>query len=153
MTIDRSTPDLGSLYQEVILDHYKRPRNRGQVEPHDADVHMRNPSCGDEIRLQFRLEEGRVAEIAFTGDGCSISQASSSMMTDLVKGRTPEEALAIARRFTEMMHGEEEAATDKALGQSRVLKGVSRFPARVKCALLAWDAFQEGVKQTRGEAP
>ena len=148
MTIDRSTPDLGALYQEVILDHYKRPRNRGAVDPHDADVHMRNPSCGDEIRLQMRLENGRVAEIAFTGDGCSISQASSSMMTDLVKGHTPEEGLAIARRFTEMMHGDGDAAKDKALGQARVLSGVSRFPARVKCALLAWDAFQEGLKQT-----
>ena len=99
MTIDRSAPDLGALYQEVILDHYKRPRNRGAVDPHDTDVHMRNPSCGDEIRLQMRLEEGRVADIGFTGEGCSISQASSSMMTDLVKGCTPEEALAIARRF------------------------------------------------------
>ena len=150
MTIDRSPPDLGALYQEVILDHYKRPRNRGAVDPHDADVHMRNPSCGDEIRLQLRLEDGRVADIAFTGDGCSISQASSSMMTDLVKGHTPEEGLAIARRFTEMMHGDADAAKDKALGQARVLSGVSRFPARVKCALLAWDAFQEGLKQTGG---
>ena len=148
MTIDRSTPDLGALYQEVILDHYKRPRNRGAVEPHDADVHMRNPSCGDEIRLQLRLENGRIAAIAFTGEGCSISQASSSMMTDLVKGHTPEEGIAIARRFTEMMHGDGDAAKDKTLGQARVLSGVSRFPARVKCALLAWDAFQEGLKQT-----
>ena len=147
MEIDRSTPDLGSLYQEVILDHYKRPRNRGAVDPHDADIHMRNPSCGDEIRLQFRMEDGRIAEIAFTGEGCSISQASSSMMTDLVKGRTAEEGIAIARRFTEMMHGDAGAAKDKELGQARVLQGVSKFPARVKCALLSWDAFQEGVKQ------
>ena len=147
MTIDRSTPDLGALYQEVILDHYKRPRNRGAVDPHDADIHMRNPSCGDEIRLQFRLDDGRISDIAFTGDGCSISQASSSMMTDLVKGKTPEEGMAIARRFTQLMHGEKDAAADKSLGQARVLQGVSKFPARVKCALLAWDAFQEGVKQ------
>lgn len=152
MAIDRSTPDLGALYQEVILDHYKRPRNRGAVDPHDADVHMRNPSCGDEIRLQLRLREGLIEEIAFTGEGCSISQASSSMMTDLVKGRTPDDGLALARRFTEMMHGEAEAAKDKALGQARVLQGVSRFPARVKCALLAWDAFQEGLKQAKGSS-
>ena len=148
MSIDRSAPDLGALYQEVILDHYKRPRNRGAVDPHHADVHMRNPSCGDEIRLQMRLDEGRIAEIAFTGEGCSISQASSSMMTDLVKGHSPDEALAIARRFTQMMHGDADAAKDKALGQARVLQGVSKFPARVKCALLAWDAFQEAVRQT-----
>ena len=149
MSIDPSTPDLGALYQEVILDHYKRPRNRGSVDPHDADVHMRNPSCGDEIRLQMRLEEGRIAEIAFTGAGCAISQASSSIMTDLVKGHTPEEGLAIARRFTEMVHGDAAAAKDKSLGQARVLQGVSRFADRVKCSMLAWDAFQEGMKQAQ----
>ena len=147
MTIDRSTPDLGALYQEVILDHYKRPRNRHAVDPHDTDVHMRNPSCGDEIRLQMRLEEGRVAEIGFTGEGCTISQASSSMMTDLVKGKTVEEGLAIARRFTDMVHGDPDAAKDKLLGQARVLQGVSRFADRVKCSMLAWDALQESLKQ------
>ena len=146
MTIDRATPDLGALYQEVILDHYKRPRNRGAVDPHDADVHMRNPSCGDEIRLQFRLEAGRIANIAFTGDGCSISQSAASMMTQLVRGKSRDDALALAGRFTEMMHGDAGAAKDKELGQARVLQGVSKFPARVKCALLAWDAFQEGLK-------
>ena len=147
MSVDRSTPDLGALYQEVILDHYKRPRNRGGVDPNDVDIEMRNPSCGDEIRLQLRLEDGRIAAIGFSGVGCAISQASSSMMTDLVKGRTPEEALAIARRFTEMMHGDGDAARDKALGQARALQGVSKFPARVKCALLAWDALQESIKR------
>jgi len=147
MSIDRSTPDLGGLYQEVILDHYKRPRNRGEVDPHDADVHLRNPTCGDEIRLQLRIEDGVVTDIAFTGDGCSISQASSSMMTDLVKGRPAEEGLALARRFTEMMHGVDEAAKDKQLGQARVLQGVAKFPARVKCALLSWEAYQEALKQ------
>lgn len=147
MTIDPSTPDLGALYQEVILDHYKRPRNRGAVDPHDTDVHMRNPSCGDEIRLQMRLENGRIAEIGFTGSGCAISQASSSMMTDLMKGKTPEDAMAIVRRFTEMVHGDAAAAKDKLLGQARALQGVSRFADRVKCSMLAWDAFQESVKQ------
>lgn len=150
MAIDRSTPDLGALYQEVILDHYKRPRNRGAVDPHDADIQMRNPSCGDEIRLQMRLEQGRIAEIAFTGSGCAVSQASSSMMTDLVKGKTPEEALAVAHRFTEMVHGDADAAKDKLLGQARALQGVSRFADRVKCSLLAWDALQESVKAVRG---
>ena len=147
MTIDPSTPDLGALYQEVILDHYKRPRNRGAVEPHDADVHMRNPSCGDEIRLTFRMRDGRIDEIAFTGVGCALSQASSSMMTDLVKGKTLEEGFAVARRFTEMVHGSPEAAKDKLLGQARVLQGVARFADRVKCSMLAWDALQEGLKQ------
>ena len=151
MTIDRSTPDLGALYQEVILDHYKRPRNRHAVDPHDADIHMRNPSCGDEIRLQFRLRDGRIEEIGFTGEGCTISQASSSMMTDLVKGKTLEEGHAIARRFTEMVHGSQDAAKDKLLGQARVLQGVSRFADRVKCSMLAWDALQEGLKQANRE--
>lgn len=150
MTIDRSTPDLGALYQEVILDHYKRPRNRGGVDPHDSDIEMRNPSCGDEIRLQMRLENGRIAHVAFTGSGCAVSQASSSMMTDLVKGKTPEEALAVAHRFTEMVHGDADAAKDKLLGQARALQGVSRFADRVKCSLLAWDALQESVKAVRG---
>ena len=150
MTIDRSTPDLGALYQGVIVDHFRKPRNQGRVDPHDTDIEMRNPSCGDEIRLQMRLEDGRIAVVGFTGSGCAISQASSSMMTDLVKGKTPDEALALARRFTEMVHGDESAAKDKVLGQARVLQGVSKFADRVKCSMLAWDALQESLKQVRG---
>jgi nitrogen fixation NifU-like protein len=145
MSIDRSTPPLASLYQELILDHYRRPRGRGELDGATRTVHMRNPSCGDEIRLQLRVEDDRIADVRFTGEGCSISQASVSMLTQLVRGRTVEEALALARRFTAMMHGDAEAARDRALGDLRALAGVARFPVRVKCALLGWDALGEAV--------
>ena len=138
--------DLNSLFQELILDHYRKPRNRGELA--DArTIHMRNPTCGDEVHLHVRLDdEGRIADAKFTGEGCSISQASISMMTELVKGRDPEEAQALAARFTQMMHGDAEAAKDRAMGDLRALAGVSRFPARVKCALLGFDALQEALK-------
>ena len=146
MEIDRSTPQLGSLYQELILDHYKRPRNRGELEGANAEAHLNNPTCGDQIRLQLLVEEGRIADAKFLGDGCSISQSSASMMTQLLKGKTVEEAQALAERFTRMMHGDADAARDKSLGDLRALAGVSRFPVRVKCALLGWNALDEALK-------
>jgi nitrogen fixation protein NifU and related proteins len=146
MEIDRSTPALGSLFQELILDHYKRPRNKGELEGADRRVHMNNPTCGDEIWLQLRFDGDRVAEVRFMGEGCSISQASISMMTQLLKGRTKDEALDLAARFTKMMHGDAGAATDRELGDLRALSGVSRFPVRVKCALLGWNALEEALK-------
>ena len=142
--------DLSSLYQEVILRHYRKPKNRGPVESPDAEVHMHNPVCGDEIVLRLRVREGRIEEARFEGQGCSISQASASMMTEMLEGRSVEEADALSRRFTEMLHGSEEAAKDRALGDLRSLAGVSKFPARVKCALLAWNALQEAEKQVAG---
>lgn len=138
---------LQSLYQELILQHYRRPRNRGEIEAPDATVHLHNPVCGDEIVLQLRVQEGRIEQARFQGQGCSISQASASMMSQLVEGKSLEEAAALAARFTEMMHGSEEAAHDKSLGDLRALAGVSKFPVRIKCALLAWDALQESGKQ------
>lgn len=152
MTIDRSTPNLGTLFQELILEHYKRPRNRGKLEGANAEAHKLNPSCGDEIRLQLRLEDGRIAGARFTGDGCSISQASVSMMTQLLKEKTPAEARALADRFKALMHGDAEAARDRALGDLRALAGVSKFPVRVRCAMLAWDALAEALKAADGEA-
>ena len=150
MTIDRSTPPLASLYQEVILQHYKSPRNRGELEGAHREVHMRNPTCGDEIRLQLKLaDDGRIAEARFTGEGCSISQASVSMMTQLVRGRSAAEASALAARFTEMMHGDAAAASDRALGDLRALAGVSKFPVRVKCALLGWNALDEALGRSQ----
>lgn len=146
MEVDRSTPQLGSLYQELILDHYKRPRNRGELEGANAEAHLNNPTCGDQIRLQLLVEEGRIADAKFLGDGCSISQSSASMMTQLLKGKTVEEAQALAERFTRMMHGDADAARDKSLGDLRALAGVSRFPVRVKCALLGWNALTEALK-------
>jgi nitrogen fixation NifU-like protein len=145
MTIDRSTPPLSSLYQELILDHYKRPRNKGVLDSPDRDVHMRNPSCGDEIRLQLLLDDDRVADVRFEGVGCSISQASVSMLTQLVRGKPRAEALRLAERFTAMMHGDADAARDRDMGDLRALAGVSRFPVRVKCALLGWDALEKAL--------
>jgi nitrogen fixation protein NifU and related proteins len=141
---------LTSLYQQLILEHYRKPRNRGELPDATVEVHMRNPSCGDEIKLQLRVEEGRIRDVKFQGEGCSISQASVSMMTGLLMDRDLDEAMALARRFTEMMHGDEEAARDRALKDLRALKGVAKFPVRVKCALLGFDALQEAVKETRG---
>ncbi len=137
---------LEELFQEVILDHYRRPRNKGALEPHTHRVGLTNPSCGDELELDLRLEGDVIADIRFSGRGCSISQASASMMTQLVKGKTLAEARALAVRFDEMMHGSSEAARDQALGEARSLAGVARFPVRVKCAELGWSALAEGTK-------
>lgn len=138
---------LQSLYQELILQHYRRPRNRGEIEAPDATVHLHNPVCGDEIILQLRVHGNHIEQVRFQGQGCSISQASASMMTQLVEEKSIEEAAALAARFTEMMHGSEEAARDKSLGDLRALAGVSKFPVRIKCALLAWEALGEASKR------
>ncbi|HEX6559339.1 MAG TPA: SUF system NifU family Fe-S cluster assembly protein [Longimicrobiales bacterium] len=143
---DRSTPPLSSLFQEVILDHYKRPRNRGELPDADAVVHMNNPTCGDEVVLRLKLDGSVIQDARFEGVGCSISQASISMMTQLIKGKTAAQAVALMRRFTDMMHGDEAAARDKQLGDLRTLAGVSKFAARVKCALLGWNALEEALK-------
>jgi nitrogen fixation protein NifU and related proteins len=145
MAIDRSTPPLASLFQELILDHYKRPRNKGQLPDPDADVHMNNPTCGDEVHLQIRLRDGVIEDARFVGEGCSISQASISMMTQLVRGRSAAEALRLAARFTEMMHGDADAARDREMGDLRALAGVANFPVRVKCALLGWNALEAAL--------
>ena len=139
-------PQLNSLYQQLILEHYKKPRNKGEIEDHTAEIHMRNPTCGDEVKLQLRVEGGVVADVGFTGQGCSISQAAISMMTQRLRGASIDEALDLARLFTRMMHGDEEVTRDRSLGDLRSLQGVSRFPVRVKCALLGFDALQEALK-------
>lgn len=146
-------PALNSLYQQLILDHYRHPRNKVELQEADVEVHMRNPTCGDEIRLQLRVEDDRIVEVGFTGQGCSISQAAASMMTQLLKGRSLEEADVTASRFTEMMHGDAGAAKDRSLGDLRSLAGVSKFPVRVKCALLGFDALQEAMKSLGGPPP
>ncbi len=145
------TPQLNSLYQQLILEHYRNPRNRAELEEKTVEVHLANPVCGDEIRLQLRIDGGRIAEAKFIGQGCSISQAAVSMMTTLLKDRPLDDADALAKRFTEMMHGSAEAAKDKSLGDLRALHGVSKFPVRIKCALLGFDALQEALKKTAAE--
>lgn len=140
---------LTSLYQQLILEHYRRPRNKAELDEKTIEIHMANPVCGDEIRLQLRIANNRIEEAAFLGQGCSISQAAISMMTVLLKGRELEDAEAIAARFTQMMHGDDEAAKDRALGDLRALQGVSKFPVRIKCALLGFDALREALRESR----
>jgi nitrogen fixation NifU-like protein len=146
------TPQLSSLYRDLILEHYRNPRIRAELEEKTVEVHLANPVCGDEIRLQLRIEDSRIAEAKFVGQGCSISQAAVSMMTTLLRGRSLDEAEGIATRFTEMMHGSEEAAKDKTLGDLRALQGVSKFPVRIKCALLGFDALQQALAKSAGDA-
>ncbi len=140
------SPQLSSLYQQLILEHYRNPRNKSELDEKTVEIHMANPVCGDEIRLQLRIEGDEIAEAKFVGQGCSISQAAISMMTTKLQGSKLDDAEALAKRFTEMMHGDEEAAKDKALGDLRALQGVSKFPVRIKCALLGFDALQEALK-------
>src|SRR3954466_7456184 len=135
--------ELSALYQEMILDHYRRPRNKGTMENADASVEMKNPLCGDEIGLQVVFEGDQISDVKFSGRGCSISQASASMMTQLLKGKTRAEIESIRTQFRELMLGTTKASDD--LGPLRALSGVARFPARVKCALLAWNALESAL--------
>lgn len=143
------TPPLASLYQQLILDHYRHPRNKGELDPSSVDVHVYNPVCGDEVRLQMLVENDRIADVKFRGQGCSISQAAASIMTHLLKGKSLADADALADRVTQMMHGDADAAQDKNLGDLRALQGVSKFPVRIKCALLGFDALRQAVEQVR----
>ena len=136
---------LDELYREVILDHYKEPRNRGELEPHSARVEGMNPLCGDEIQVDVRLKDGHLQDIAFNGRGCSISQASASMMTEAVKSLDTGQAQELIDTFKAMMHGEE-VDTD-ALGDLEALEGVQKFPVRIKCALLAWTTLEQALRE------
>jgi nitrogen fixation NifU-like protein len=142
----RPEPRLSALYQELILDHYRRPRNKGVLEHPTHAIALNNPLCGDEIDLQLRLEGDVITDVRFIGRGCSISQAAASMMTQIIKQRRLVDALALADRMSAMMRGDESAAQDKALGDLRALAGVAKFPIRIKCALLPWNALQDAVK-------
>ena len=142
---------LADLYQALILEHYKRPRNKGELEGADVEMHLMNTSCGDEVKLQLKLESGVIREARFQGNGCSISQASVSMMSALLQGKTIRESIELAQRFTDMMHGDPAAAREKRMGDLRALAGVSQYPVRVKCALLGWDALLQALKKIGGE--
>jgi nitrogen fixation NifU-like protein len=147
MSRPESSAEIAALYQEMILDHYRRPRNKGVLENADASVEMKNPLCGDEIGLQVSFDGNGVGDLKFSGRGCSISLASASMMTQLVKGKSAGEIDALRTRFRELMLGDTTAANDAQLGSLRALSGVARFPARVKCALLAWNALESALAQ------
>lgn len=137
---------LDDLYRRVIMDHYKNPRNRGELEDDAVTINLNNPTCGDRISLSMQLEDGIVKQARFTGEGCSISLSSASMMTDAVKGKTLEEALAMAERFSQLMKGE---PVEFDYEELEALSGVSKFPARIKCATLAWNALRKGIEQDR----
>lgn len=140
---------LSDLYQEVILDHYRRPRNKGKLEQPTYCTTLHNPSCGDVISIDLKVgADGKIEEVAFNGHGCSISQASASMLTLAVKGKPANEALRIADKFVKMMRGEEGSYND--LGELRALEGVSKYPMRVKCATLAWHAMEQAIQKDKG---
>ncbi len=146
------SPDLAELYQEVILDHSRRPRNFGELVDAAVRVHGDNPSCGDEIHLAMKFgEAGDVAEVRFTGHGCAISQASASMMTMKLKGKSRDESLRLLHAFESIVTGGTEEA-DHSLGDLRLMQGVRKFPQRVKCAMLAWRAAEQALALNAGEA-
>jgi nitrogen fixation NifU-like protein len=144
--------ELEELYQEVILDHSRRPRNFGTLPNADVLVHGDNPSCGDEIHLGIHFDpDGKLADIKFSGQGCAISQASASMMTLKLKGKTRAEAADLGRAFHDLVTTDT-AGTSKQLGDLQLLQGVRKFPQRVKCAMLAWRAVEQALSETAGES-
>ena len=138
---------LDDLYREVILDHYRTPRNKRHIDAGGIDVHRNNPLCGDDITVHVVVDDNGVAtDAAFEGQGCSISQASASMLTEQIRGKKVGEIEDLVLNFRKMMSGEEGPGEDE-LGDLVALKGVVKYPVRIKCAVLAWDALQEGISQ------
>jgi len=140
-----SFDQLETLYRQVIMDHYKRPRNKGVLQDGSLTVDMNNPTCGDRIRLTMKIDGGKVDDVKFEGEGCSISIASASMMTEAIRGKDTESALRLAEMFSEMIQGKDVEQIE-ALGDAVALQGVAKFPARIKCATLAWKALEKGLK-------
>jgi len=145
--------DLDSLYQEIILDHYKHPHHAGLREPFEAEVHHVNPTCGDEVTLRVHLGDGVVEDVSYAAVGCSISQAATSVMADLVIGRPVAEAMAVQDTFLTLMQGKGQVEPDEdVLEDGIAFAGVAKFPARVKCALLPWMAWKDAVLTASGSA-
>nr|WP_296767080.1 SUF system NifU family Fe-S cluster assembly protein [Rhodococcus sp. (in: high G+C Gram-positive bacteria)] len=143
------------MYQEVILDHYKHPHGRGLREPFGAEVHHVNPTCGDEVTLRVHIDDaGTVADVSYDGQGCSISQAATSVLTDQVVGLSVTEALKVVEAFGEMVGSRGSVEGDEdVIGDGIAFAGVSKYPARVKCALLGWMAFKDAVVRIVEETP
>jgi nitrogen fixation NifU-like protein len=144
---------LESMYQEIILDHYRNPLHKGLREPYEAEVHHVNPSCGDEITLRVHLDgttdEATVVDVSYDGQGCSISQASASVMADLVIGKTVKEAMVVGDEFLALMQSRGAGEPDEDVLEDAVaFVGVSKYPARIKCALLGWMAWKDATAQT-----
>ena len=139
---------LDSMYQEIILDHYRHPHGKGLREPYDVEVRHLNPTCGDEVTLRVRLNGDTVEDVSYEAQGCSISQASTSVLTDLVVGKPVDDGLAIGEEFRELMNSRGQTEPDEDVLEDAVaFAGVARYPMRIKCALLGWMAFRDAVAQ------
>jgi len=137
-----------SLYQEIIMDHYRNPHHKGLHDPYDIEVHHVNPTCGDEVTLRVTVAGGVVQDVSYDGQGCSISQASTSVMTDLVIGRAVDDALKTSVVFLELMQSRGQLEPDEGVLEDGIaFAGVSKYPARVKCALLGWMAWKDATAQ------
>jgi len=146
-------PGVEDLYREIILDHYRTPRNRGELPPPAVCTEGNNPLCGDDIRIFLDIADGVVRDVKFSGQGCSISQSSTSMMTVAIKGKPVDEVRALVRRFKHMMTlSDDDGAVDESikLGDIEALGGVVKFPVRIKCATLGWNTLLEGLNSTQG---
>jgi nitrogen fixation NifU-like protein len=148
---------LQSMYQDIILDHYRNPHHKGLREPYDAEVHHVNPTCGDEVTLRIRLDgaddRARIADVSYDALGCSISQASASVLGDLVIGKTVKEAMAVSEEFLALMKSRGELEPDEDVLEDAVaFAGVSKYPARIKCALLSWMAWKDATARALGDA-
>ena len=142
---------LDQLYQEIILDHYKRPHGRGLREPFEAEAHHVNPTCGDEVTLRVHLVDGQVEDVSYEGMGCSISQASASVLHELMRGVSVADSLKRHEAFATLMAGRGQVEPDEALLEDAVaFAGVAKYPARVKCALLAWMAYKDALSRAGG---
>ena len=141
--------NLDVLYQEIILDHYKNPHGKGLREPHEAEVHHVNPTCGDEVTLRVHLSDGLIEDVSYDALGCSISQASASVLYDLVVGKSVNDAMAVHEEFLTLMQGKGEVEPDEdVLEDGIAFAGVAKFPARVKCALLSWMAWKDATTRS-----
>lgn len=142
------------MYQEIILDHYRNPHHRGLRDPFDAEVHHVNPTCGDEVTLRVKVADGVVADVSYESEGCSISQASASVMADLVIGKSVADALELEREFLALMQSRgTQEGDEEVLEDAVAFAGVSKYPARVKCALLSWMAWKDATAQATALVP
>lgn len=144
--------DLQELYQAIILDHNRRPKNYGALDDATSSAEGRNPLCGDEVKVELRVSDGTIADVRFTASGCAVSRASASIMTQAVKGKSRHEVEQLFVTFHELVTGQHkpDATESKALGEMAAFSGVSRFPVRVKCASMPWHTLQAAL---RGDAP
>ena len=144
--------NLENLYQEIILDHYRNPRGKGLREPYEVEVHHVNPTCGDELTLRVEVQDGVIQDISYQAQGCSISQASTSVMYEQLIGQPVEQAWPVLDAFVELIEGRGKVEPDEdVLGDAVAFSGVAAYPARVKCALLGWMAFKDATLQALGK--